>query len=153
MGDAVWKHKNELEEIVESVFTAMLGLEVSSREEKCPVRSGCLTAAVYLTGNWNGAVLAQCFPPAVCRLAGRFLGTPPPEAVDNDVRDVLGELANMIAGNLKCTMSNGIKLSMPSVVDGCDYALRLCAGHPVSDLAFETEVGPFWLTLVEGPAE
>ncbi len=150
---AVGQHRAELEQIVESVFSSMMGLEVISTEGACPARSGGLTAAVYLTGTWNGAILAHCFPPAVCRLAGRFLGTPPPDCVDDDVRDVLGEIANMIAGNLKCTMMNGIKLSIPSVVDGCDYSLRLCSGRPVSDLAFETEDGPFWLTLVEGPAD
>ena len=56
----------------------------------------------------------------------RFMRTPLPTALDDDVRDTLGELANMAAGNLKSVMPSGVVLSMPSVVAGSDYSLKLC---------------------------
>ncbi len=56
---------------------------------------------------WNGAVLLECDRRQACRFAGRFLSMDPPETVDDVVRDVLGELANMIGGNLKCILSHG----------------------------------------------
>jgi len=83
-----------------------------------------------------------------CEFAGRFLSMDPPELVDDVVRDVLGELANMIGGNLKCVLSPGIRLSMPSVVDGSDYSLRLCGAAERRQLAFQCDEGPFWITLV-----
>jgi len=43
---------------------------------------------------------------------------------DEDVRDALGELANMLAGNLKSVLPSGVVLSMPSVIEGSDYSLR-----------------------------
>ena len=46
----------------------------------------------------------ECTRDQACQLAGRFLAMDPPEAVDDDVRDMLGELANMIGGNYEeCT--------------------------------------------------
>jgi chemotaxis protein CheX len=72
----------------------------------------------------------------------------PPESVDDDVRDVLGELANMIGGNMKCGMTAGVKLSMPTVLDGSDYDLRVCGSQVQERLAFECAEGSFWVTIL-----
>jgi chemotaxis protein CheX len=72
----------------------------------------------------------------------------PPDAVDDVVRDVLGELANMIGGNLKCILVPGIRLSMPSVVDGSDYSLRVCGAEVRERLAFQCGEGTFWITVL-----
>jgi CheY-specific phosphatase CheX len=71
----------------------------------------------------------------------------PPDTVNDDVRDVLGELANMIGGNIKCAVASGLKLSMPSVTDGSDDGVRIC-GSKFHRLGFECEEGPFWVTLL-----
>jgi chemotaxis protein CheX len=72
----------------------------------------------------------------------------PPECVDDDVRDVLGELANMIGGNMKSGMSIGIRLSMPSVMNGRDYDLRVCGAEVQERLAFKCDSGNFWVTVL-----
>jgi CheY-specific phosphatase CheX len=69
-------------------------------------------------------------------------------AVDDVVRDVLGELANMISGNLKCVLTRGIRLSMPSVVDGSDYSVRVCRTEVRERLAFQCAEGLFWITVL-----
>ncbi len=139
---------SELAQIVESVFGTMLGLEAA--ESGTPWFPGVdrLTSAVHLAGDWNGAVLVECSRSQACRFAGRFLSMDPPGAVDDVVRDVLGELANMIGGNLKCVLTRGIRLSMPSVVDGSDYSLRVCGAEVRERLAFECAEGPFWVTVL-----
>ena len=71
----------------------------------------------------------------------------PPDTVNDDVRDVLGELANMIGGNIKCAVASGLRLSMPSVTDGSDYGVRVF-GSKFHRLGFECEEGPFWVTLL-----
>jgi chemotaxis protein CheX len=139
---------SELAQIVESVFATMLSLEV--RERGTPRFGGedRVTAAVHLAGDWNGAVLLESDRQQACRFAGRFLSMDPPEAMDDVVRDVLGELANMIGGNLKCVLTKGIRLSMPSVVDGSDYGVRVCGAGVRERLAFECVEGPFWVTIL-----
>jgi len=64
-----------------------------------------VTACVFLEGDWNGAVTLECTRDQACEFAGRFLQMDPPDTMDDDVRDALGELANMIGGNIKSAMS------------------------------------------------
>jgi chemotaxis protein CheX len=141
-------HPNELAQIAESVFATMLSLEVAGGGTPWFPSGDRLTSAVHLAGDWNGAVLLECDRGQACRFAGRFLSQDPPETVDDVVRDVLGELANMIGGNLKCVLTRGIRLSMPSVVDGSDYSLRVCGAEVRERLALQCAEGPFWVTVL-----
>src|SRR5580704_15397225 len=92
--------KEDIEAVVASVFATMMELDTWPSGLPCPGFDGLLTAAVYLTGEWQGAVRIHFAHRQACQFAGRFVGIPAPESVDDDVRDVLGELANMVAGNL-----------------------------------------------------
>ena len=139
---------SELAQIVESVFASMLGLEVGRCGTPWFPNGDRLTAAVHMAGDWNGAVLLECDRRQACQFAGRFLSTEPPESVDDVVRDVLGELVNMIGGNMKCVLTRGIQLSMPSVVDGSDYSLRVCGAKVRERLAFQCAEGPFWVMVL-----
>ncbi len=139
---------SELAQIVESVFATMLSLEVSRGEMPWFSSADRVTAAVHLAGEWNGAVLLECSHGQACRFASRFLSMDSLDTVDDVVRDVLGELANMIGGNLKCVLTRGIRLSMPLVIDGNDYSLRICGGKVRERLAFDCTEGPFWITVL-----
>jgi chemotaxis protein CheX len=133
---------------VEAVFLAMMELEVSPGETPWAPSNDQLTSAVHLSGVWNGALLFECDRRQACQFAGRFLSMDPPEAVTDDVRDVLGELANMIGGNIKSAVAAGLSLSMPSVTDGSDFGLRVCGSEVQDRLAFDCADGPFWVTLL-----
>lgn len=150
-------HPNELAEIVESVFGTMMNLAVDRCGSPWTPAGDRLTSVVHLTGDWCGAVLLECERRQACQFARRFLcmGAPegnmadgdPPGTVDDVVRDVLGELANMIGGNLKCVLTRGTRLSMPSVVDG-DYSLRVCGAEVQERLAFRCAEGIFRITIL-----
>lgn len=139
---------DELTAIVESVFGTMACLEVQPCRTVSQPQGARLTSAVHLTGDWNGAVILECSLRQACAFAGRFLTTDPPAAVNDDVKDVLGELANMIGGNLKCILARGIKLSMPSVVCGDDYKVRVCGAEVLMRLEFDSTEGTFWVTVL-----
>ncbi len=110
-----------LTQIVQSVFETMMSLDASPCDAPWSRAGDRMTSLVYLTGDWNGAVMLECTPQQACQFAGRILCMDPPETADDDVRDVLGELANMVGGNMKSGMSTGVRLSMPSVMIGRDY--------------------------------
>jgi chemotaxis protein CheX len=138
----------DLVRIVESVFGTMMQLEVVPGRTPWSPSGQRLISAVELAGEWNGAVMLECDRPLACRFAGRFLAMEPPAAPDEVVHDVLGELANMVGGNLKCLFTGKVRLSMPSVRMGDvgrsgwekpDYPGRL---------AFDSEEGPFWITAL-----
>jgi len=134
--------------IVESVFVTMMNLEVHPSEIPWAPSHDQLTSVVHLSGDWNGALVLECNRWQACRFAGRFLSTDPPDAVNDDVRDLLGELANMIGGNMKCAVVAGLSLSMPTVTDGSDYGMRFLGREVHNRLGFECAEGPFWVTLL-----
>jgi len=141
----------ELAQTVESVFGTMLDLEVSEGALQS-IAADAFVAAVRLSGSWSGAVLVECGAGEACRFAGRFLSIPAPNAVDDVVRDVLGELANMIGGNLKCVLAPGTHLSLPSVVENRAYLSDFQTTRVCERIPFQCSEGPFWVTLLAGPS-
>jgi chemotaxis protein CheX len=134
--------------IVESVFVTMMNLEVHQSDIPWAPSQDQLTSVVHLSGDWNGVLVIECNRWQACRFAGHFLSTDPPDAVNGEVRDLLGELANMIGGNLKCAVVAGLTLSVPAVTDGSDYGTRFCGPEVHNRLGFECAEGPFWVTLL-----
>jgi chemotaxis protein CheX len=139
----------EIPPVVESIFGTMLNLEVVPGLFALDPCADRMTSTVQLSGAWTGAVVFECDRDQACRLAGRFLSIDPPVAVDDLVRDVLGELANMIGGNMKCVLSGSLRLSMPCVVDGGDHHMRIPGVSLRERLSFQSIEGPFWIGLLE----
>jgi hypothetical protein len=50
----------------------------------------------------------------------------------------------MIGGNMKCVLTAGIKLSMPSVIEGPPER----DAEILERVAFQCEEGPFWVTVL-----
>ncbi len=142
-------YRADLARIVVSVFQTMLELEITATETAGAPAADGLTAAVYFAGAWKGAVLLECTRPQAFEFTHRLMAIDAPEAINDDVRDALGELANMLAGNLKSVLPHGIGLSMPSVVEGTDYSLRVCGGSLIDRMAFTGELGVVWVTVLE----
>ena len=106
-------HLGELAQIVECVFRTMVRLEVSESDQPWIPDGDRLTATIHLAGDWKGALALECGCKQACAFAARFLSMEKPEAVNDVVRDVLGELANMIGGNLKCVLAGGRSCPYP----------------------------------------
>lgn len=142
-------YRADLAQIVVSVFETMLNLEIQPPETSWTPAADMFTAAVYFAGEWKGAVLLECTRPQADEFTRRLMPMETPASTDDDVRDAMGELANMLAGNLKSVLPRGIGLSMPSVVEGKDYSLRICGGNLADRMPFSSAMGVFCVTLVE----
>lgn len=143
-------YKEDLGRIAHDIFETMLGIEVQPSEQEWQPARDRLIGAVYLAGAWRGAVLIECDHVQAYHFTSRLMSVPLPDEVNDDVRDTMGELANMVGGNLKSVLPRGVVLSMPSVVEGSDYSLRICGGNAaVERLAYATPEGIFWVTLAE----
>ena len=137
-----------LQQIVGSVFETMMSLNVSPSETTWSPAVDHLTSFVQITGDWEAAVLFECSQWQACQFTGRILAMEPPEEVNDDVRDVLGELANMIGGNMKSGMPTGVRLSMPTVVDGSHTGLHFCGSRVRQRLSFQCADGNFWVFVL-----
>lgn len=143
------RYRAEAKQIVQDVFSAMLGRQIEPATAAWSPARDQLTSVLYFAGEWRGAILLECAPGQAFAWTARLMGIEQPSCMDEDVRDALGELTNMVAGNLKSVLRPGAVLSMPSVVEGSDYTLRICGGNIVSRLAFRDGATLFWLALVE----
>ena len=143
-------YKDTATTVVQEIFSTMLGTQVTPFESS-EVRelSHPVVGAVYFAGNWKGAVLLECERPLSFALTAQLMSIKQPDSLDDDVRDTMGEIVNMIAGNLKSSLPSGTHLSMPSVVEGSQFTLRVCGGNESIRMDFDSSRGPFSLTLVE----
>lgn len=143
-------YRDDLTRITRDIFDTMLGIEIQPANDVWKAAKDQLTGAVYLAGAWKGAVLLECNYHQAYLFTNLLMSIPTPSTMNDDVRDTLGELTNMLGGNLKAVLPPGVVLSMPSVVEGSDYSLRICGGKAsVERLAYQSSAGVFWVTLIE----
>ena len=145
---AIESGRTEIAQIVSDVFLTMLNLEIAPLEESQVESASGLTATVQFLGESKGAVMLHCSTEQAIDFTARMIGEPP-ESLNDDVRDVLGELANVVGGNLKSLFSPGVALSLPLVADGQDYGVRLCEAHKTMTVGFNSQIGVFHVSLVK----
>lgn len=146
---AVEAYRDQAVRLFCDVFRTMLRLDVYPSDDSGPPPAGGVTSAVYFTGSWKGAVLLDCNLDLALLFANHLMPGCNPTSFDDDVRDCMGELANMVGGNLKALLPDGVALSMPCVVNGSQYALRLCGTNSFLRMGFSCDHGRFWVTVVE----
>ncbi len=146
------EHLAEQVRIVGEVFGVMADVVTepvdSPIQEAWPPAQELVTAAIYFTEPWKGAMMLECVLPLAFAFTARLMSVPLPTTVDADVCDSLAELVNMIAGNFKALMPPETGISIPSIVRGRDYILQLRGSKTLSQTVFRTELGEFCLTLV-----
>jgi chemotaxis protein CheX len=133
--------------IAESVFSTMLELSIHPLPHASASDVSAMTAAVYYVGAWNGALLLECSLDQAMAWGSHLMDIPAP-ITREDARDSLGELCNVLAGNLKPMLPPGVALSAPSVVAGADYSLSLCGAALCESMRFGSADGPFQVALV-----
>jgi chemotaxis protein CheX len=140
-------YEEQIGEVVGSVFRTMLEADVSTTPQELPDPS--VTALIAFGGKWSGGFELRLDYASAVTLAQRFLQADDMNEFNDDVRDAIGELANVIAGNLKAILPLGTTLGAPSIVEGKDYAIRICGQHVVGASSFASDLGSFDIRLVE----
>jgi chemotaxis protein CheX len=149
--------KSHLVSAVQEVFSTMVGAELSPAGDEKALGLPNLTAIVGLAGIFNGVVSVRCDMRTARVVAARMLGLEEsgdpadssPE-VDASAADAMGEICNMVAGAFKtrlCEGGTGCLLSVPSVIIGADYHLRLLAVSDKADARFMFTGMPIWVSV------
>jgi len=111
-------NENDLAEMVEQVWMSYLDPEgisplIPTYDENQPSE---VHSSVSITGSWTGHVVYASSTAAARRAAAAFLAMEVDEVSQEDLSDVLGELANIIGGNVKAMLPPGALLSLPQVM-------------------------------------
>jgi chemotaxis protein CheX len=129
----------DLREIADQVWSSYLDpeginplLPADPDEAKYEVMS-----AVSITGSWHGHVVFACTEKAARYAAAAFLAMDEAEVGQEDVADVLGELANVVGGNVKSMLPAGCFISLPHVVMAPGAVTRWPGVARIANLAGE----------------
>jgi len=106
-------------------------------------------ACVQITGAWEGAVRVDCDHRLAELATARFLGVTPAEVAIEQIRDAMGELANMSAGTVKPLLPPPCQLSLPTVADGTDYNFTVPHGEVLLASSFEHNGLPMKITILQ----
>lgn len=120
---------SKLSETTVEIFTTMVMMEVSQSGpamSKLGSMSDSITGMVGLAGKHKGVIAIHVPKPVALAITSSFLGMDVAE-MNEDVEDAIGEIANMLGGNIKTILSDkgkDIDLSLPSTISGEEYVFQ-----------------------------
>jgi chemotaxis protein CheX len=134
--------------ITQDVWSSFTGKAVGVAPEGVALDAGDVAVGrVALTGDWQGCVLLRC-PTRLARTAASAMFDLPAERLtDDEVADALGELTNMIGGNLKSLLPGSSHLSMPAVTVGASSAVRMPRAVLVNRVSLACEGLPLTVSV------
>jgi chemotaxis protein CheX len=143
------------DKIIESakeIFSSMVMMEITVSGDnmtKGVTLFESISGVIGLAGTHKG-VLAIHIPNKVAMaITSSFLGMDVDE-INEDVEDAVGELANMLGGNVKSILSeNGrdINLSLPSTITGQQYDFQPTKEAERIIIPFRCDAGEFTIDL------
>lgn len=140
--------ESDVRQLTSEIWGGMLQIELAPSETvQCGSKG--IGACVQISGAWEGAVRVDC-PLQLARLAtARFLAVEPEQVDIVQIRDAMGELANMSAGSVKPLLPPPCQLSLPSVADGADYTLTVPHVSIILDTAFNFQGEPLRIAVLQ----
>lgn len=121
---------NFVQGAVREVFSTMISLEVEgslhgdSDQGRHPTEYTGVTGSVSFTGKMTGTLYLSMSEKFASDVGAEIMGNS--SIPDEDINDVVGELTNMVTGNLKSKMSDegyGCTLSIPTVIRGNNVSI------------------------------
>lgn len=128
-----------------STFSTMLGLPLSALPERAEPamapNDGGVIALVGFAGEWSGSGAVRCGASLACTISSQMLMADYP-SVNDEVLDVMGEVANMIIGNFKDDVAyklGPLGLSIPTVIYGKNFQARNASGLSWTVVPFDCQ--------------
>ena len=130
---------------VQEVLSTMRGMEAAIAD-RLPIEESTdgherVVALIGLAGHYIGTGTIGCSAKFACKAASNMTMTDYP-AVDGEVLDAVGEIANMIFGNVKTALEGELGelgLSVPTVVFGRNFCTRSMGSQSWIDVPIKVE--------------
>ena len=135
------------------VFKSMFAMEVNSNgfERKGELQTGNeILSIIGIRGEWKGSFMLVCDPTSACKLVSTMLGADIPE-LNDEVLDGIGELANIMMGNLKDALEEGgkdVAMTPPTVIHGDNMIVRSRAKQEWLVVPFTTYNSRFEIRMI-----
>lgn len=122
-------------DIGQSIWRTVVGLPLAVAEEPWAPGEPTVTCFVQVEGAWEGAVVLRCSEAMAGLLAAAMFDGPGPPEPD-EVVDAMGEITNIMAGNIKALLPQPCRITLPIVALGSDYRVQVLRTTPVAEAAF-----------------
>jgi chemotaxis protein CheX len=144
----------DLADIVEGATSTMLGIDLGALAPSGTTPNGdssvcAVGASVQFTGEWSGALVIGCDELLGNEAAAAMFGCDTDNVAADDLSDALGELANMIAGNVKPLLPGAIAISLPTVVQGSELRLGIPGAAPTVGVTYRRGACMFSVEIYE----
>jgi chemotaxis protein CheX len=121
--------KDMVEKVTCRVFDTMLSMDVGVvAQPPSPLNGSRIVGSVGFAGDAVGIVRIHVDPSLARIMTAAMLGMEPDEVEgDEEMHDVIGEVSNMIGGDVKsrlCDSGFPCQLSIPSIISGNDFKIE-----------------------------
>ncbi len=135
----------EIKRIIPQIWSFSLGSELVEKEEQSESYENGLLGRITISGAWEGEVLVASSASMVEDIARRMYHLKDEEEMNQEqLKDVLREVTNMTAGNLKTVLPEPCTLGIPEVTQlshECPFSNITL--HKVTALHFGNSCGCF----------
>ncbi|MDD4456680.1 MAG: chemotaxis protein CheX [Syntrophotalea acetylenica] len=137
-----------ISDATQEIFQSMLMCEahpsapLTARSNKF---TDSVSGLVGLAGNYRGMLAIHVPNDVAMAITSKFLFMDV-EEINDDVKDAIGELANMLAGSVKSMLTEtgtGLKLAIPSAISGAEYEVECLSDGDGVIVPFCIEEGAF----------
>jgi chemotaxis protein CheX len=144
----------DIEGITRTIWATLFDLPLELGDAAGLGAESSVTSCVQIDGEWHGALVLKCPMALAQTLTAQMFQTESAPDLD-DVRDALGELANVVGGNVKALLPAPSQISLPAVAIGSDYELSVIGTSKVASVSFRCDGHPLIVTLLQrsGPAD
>ena len=139
-------------ETTEEIFSTMIFMAVTPEAplEQGKQALGChISAMIGLSGGFSAMLGIHCPEAVGLAISGAMLGMEIDE-IDADVKDALGEIANMAAGGLKerfAAENIDLELAIPTAISGKSYTIASSTRSNRLIIPFRVEQGQFFIEM------
>jgi chemotaxis protein CheX len=133
--------------ITRQVWSSFLGLELTALPGAAVTDEPVMSAVVHISGEWEGAVQLDCPLRHGVVAAGLMFSADPDSLSEEEACDAVGELANIVSGNVKSLLPAPSALSLPSVTTGDAPAGRSPDAAVVCQVELAGKAGPLHVTV------
>jgi|SRR5579859_94311 len=146
----------DIEDITRTIWATLFDLPLELRDAgELGPESSSVTSCVQIDGAWHGALVLKCPMALAQTLTAQMFQTDELVPDLEEVRDALGELANVVGGNVKALLPAPSQISLPAVAIGSDYELSVIGTSEVASVSFSCDGHPLLVTLLQrsGPSD
>ncbi len=144
-------NENDLkDQIIQIAFDVWISLGDDIAISKAKTYEGnTISGSIHISGSWNGAVVLRSTYTLAQKTTASMFGIEIEDISEEEVSDAMGELVNMVGGNIKSILPEPTALSLPTVSQGIKSKLYIPDTELLTCVDFDSSGDYFSIFLLK----